>query len=158
MLAQTTQPLITGLDPLAVRIIVGAAVLVVVALLLRIIGRRREAVAAARARAELREGMQEVRLKLEEIHRLAERIITTSSTSHIAGYVIVRQVEAVFSDGCKSSALAVDMVKALAAQKGANGIVHLQSQQAPGGKWVASGDAVLIKALGRRGEGGGITQ
>jgi len=48
---------------------------------------------------------------------LAEQIVATSSTPRIAGYALIRQVETVFSDGRPSSAAAVELAKALAAQK-----------------------------------------
>jgi uncharacterized protein YbjQ (UPF0145 family) len=61
----------------------------------------------------------------------------------------VRQVEAVFSEGCPSSAAAVDRVKAMAARMDANAIINLQTRQTPNGKWVANGDAVIVRNLSR---------
>lgn len=139
-------------DPLVRRIVLGAAAFVVLVLVLRVIGRRRAAAAEARRRAELRRDYDAVRLRQEEIRRLASQIAATSSTNRIAGFTIVRQVETVFTDGCASSVTAIELAKALAVQKGANALINLQTQQV-GGKWVASGDAVVVRLLGRRGEG-----
>jgi len=138
-------------DPLVRRIVLAAAAFLLLVVALRVIGRRRAAAAEARRRAELRRGFDAVRLRQEEIRRLAGRIEATSSTSRIAGFTIVRQVETVFTDACASSVTAIELAKALAAQKGANALINLQTQQV-GGKWVASGDAVVVRLLGRRGE------
>ena len=137
-------------DPLVRRIVLAAAAFVLLVIVLRIVGRWCERRAAARRRAELHQAFAGVRLEQEEIRRLAEQIIATSSTARIAGYAILRQVETVFSEGKPSSVAAVDLVKAFAAQKGANAIINLQTRQTPAGKWVASGDAVLVKMIGRR--------
>ena len=67
--------------------------------------------------------------------------------------------QTVFSDGRPSSLAAVEYVKAMAAQKGANAIINLESRQTPTGKWMASGDAVVVHLLAapdsRREAGGG---
>jgi hypothetical protein len=44
----------------------------------------------------------------------------------------------------------VEFAKALAAQKGANALVNLQTRQTAVGKWVASGDGVVVKLIARR--------
>lgn len=141
----------TNADPLVQKIIIGAAGLVVLSLLLGWLGRRREAASARRANAELRAGMAEVRLKQTQLEELAAAIVATSSTAKIVGYKVLRQVETVFSDGEKSSAAAVMLLKALAARKGANAIINLDTRQTPSGKWVARGDAVCIEEAGRLG-------
>lgn len=137
-------------DPLVRRIILAAAGFILLVLVLRVIGRRRERAAWARRRAELHRTYEQVRLEQEEIRELAARIEATSSTSRIAGFSIVRQIETVFTDGRPSSAAAVELAKALAARKGANALINLHTQQTPAGKWVASGDAVVVRAYGRR--------
>ncbi len=139
-------------DPLVQRIVLAAAALIGLVIVLRIVGRWREARAAARRRAELRRQYESVRLEQAEIARLAAEIVATSSTARIAGYAILRQVETVFSDGKPSSATAVELAKALAAQKGANALINVQTRQVPTGKWSASGDAVVVKLIGRRGD------
>lgn len=136
-------------DPLVRKIVCAAIVFIIGVIVIRFLARRSESSRAARARAELRAGMRQVRLQQEQITRLAARIIATSSTSRIAGFGIVRQIEAVFSDGEKSSEAAVELVKAHAAEKGANAIVNLQTRQTPTGKWVANGDAVVVKEYGQ---------
>ena len=139
-------------DDLVQKIVAFAAGFIVLVIVLRIWGGRRAAAAAARRRAELRRDYEVVRLQREEIRKLAVRIEATSSTSRIAGFTIVRQIETVFTDGRASSVAAVELAKALAAQKGGNALINLQTQQTPNGKWVANGDAVVVKTFGRRGE------
>lgn len=139
-------------DPVAQRIVAAALGLIVLVVVLRIIGRRREAAAAAHRRAELRQAYDSVHLRKEEIKRLAEQITATSSTNRVTGFTIVRQVETIFTDGQASSVAAVELAKALAAQKGGNAVVNFQTRQTPTGKWVASGDAVVVRILTRRGK------
>jgi hypothetical protein len=140
-------------DPAVQKIVAGAAALIVLVILLRIIGKVRYDVANARLRAELRREKDELQVQQEEARQLAETIVATSSTARVAGYAIVRQIETVFAEAKPSSAAAVEAVKTLAAQKGANALVNLQSRQMPSGKWSASGDGVMVKLIGRRGEG-----
>ena len=136
-------------DPLVRRIVFAAGGLVVLVVLLRVLGSWRAAAGAARRRAALRREYESVRLQQEEVKRLADQILTTSSTSRVTGFAIVRQVETVFSEGRASSAAAIELCKALAARKGANAIINLQSQQAPTGKWYASGDGVIVRSVAR---------
>ncbi len=138
-------------DPFTQRILLAVAAFIVLLILLRMIGRMREKAANRRRSAETRRGFDELRLQQEEIRRLAEQIVATSSTSRIAGYVIVRQVETVFTEGRPSSGAAMEFLKGLAAQKGANALINVQTRQTPSGKWVAGGDAVVVRMLGRRG-------
>jgi hypothetical protein len=137
-------------DPLVRMIVILAVGLVVLVIVLRILGRLRAGWAAARLRAEWRRGREELQQQQEDIHKLAQQIEATSSTARIAGYLILRQVEAVCTDGRTSSSAALERLKALAAEKGANGIINVQTQQAPSGKWVASGDAVVLRTVERR--------
>jgi hypothetical protein len=76
--------------------------------------------------------------------REAQRIVATSSTSSIAGYRILRQIEAVFVDGFRRTDEAIEGLKAVAAMKGANGVINVRHQAAPNGKYEATGDAVWL--------------
>ena len=77
----------------------------------------------------------------------ASQIIATSSTGNVAGYEIVRQIEAVFEDGHRSPAEAIESVKAAAAQRGANAVGNLSQQRTTSGRCAASGDAVVVKPI-----------
>lgn len=84
----------------------------------------------------------------EEIARdeqAAMQIIATSSTLFIAGYELVRQVEAVFVEGYRTPQEASTALKATAARRGANAIINLTHQRTAAGKCAAQGDAVVIE-------------
>lgn len=74
------------------------------------------------------------------------KIVATSSTPTVAGYKIVRQIEAVFVDGCRAPAEAVTALKAAAARRGANAVINLSQQRTAAGKCSAQGDAVVVQA------------
>ncbi len=132
-------------DPVVIAIVVGAAVVVVVSLIARVWRWRREAAREARRRGESRKQRGFVHKQQAEVERLASRIIATSSTGSIAGFVIVRQIEAVFADGHGSPSKAVEFLKASAAEKGANAVINLNSGRPPSGKCTARGDAVIVR-------------
>lgn len=85
--------------------------------------------------------------QIAERRRQAAKILTTSSRAEIAGYKVVRQVEAVYVDGFREPADAIEGLKAAAAAKGANAVINLQHQRTAGGRCAASGDAVLVKSI-----------
>jgi uncharacterized protein YbjQ (UPF0145 family) len=119
-------------------------VLLIVASWLR---RWRERRAFLKRRAELRETYGDLQLQQKEVERLSGLILATSSTKGIVGFAITRQIEAVFVEGQRSPQQAVEMLKARAAEKGANAVINLQSQRLPSGKCVASGDAVIVRPV-----------
>ncbi|MCH8807599.1 MAG: hypothetical protein IH986_16145 [Planctomycetes bacterium] len=137
-------------DPLVRKIVYAAIGLLVLTIVLSMWNRFREARYYARRRKELRKTQSAVELRQREAERLGVRIIATSSTNDVAGFEIVRQIEAVFTEGHPSPAKAVEMLKALAAQKGANAIINLAGERPPGSKCVARGDAVIVRSLQRR--------
>lgn len=75
----------------------------------------------------------------------AAKIVATSSTATVAGYKVVRQVEAVFVEGFRRPEEALDGIKAVAAMKGANAVLNLRHERNAAGKCCASGDAVVIQ-------------
>jgi hypothetical protein len=134
-------------DPIVISWIAGGAAIVIVVILIRLIQSRREAAYSARRRAELRESRGYLYMQQQELERLAARIVATSSTSTVAGFDIIRQIEAVFTDGHISPVKAVEVLKAVAAEKGANAIVNLASERQPSGKCAARGDAVIVRPV-----------
>ena len=140
-------------DPLIRQIVLAAGGLVLVVILWRLLGVLRTSRLAAQIRADVQRRRAEGQHQHEEAARLAERVVATSSTSRVAGYLIHRQIETVCTDGQPSSAAALELLKALAAEKGANGLINVQTQAAPYGKWLARGDAVVLQLIGRRGGG-----
>ena len=85
---------------------------------------------------------------IQAIKAEAEKIIATTSGPDIAGFRIVRQIEAVFVDGFRQPGEAVEGLKAAAAIKGANGIVNVKHIQGEANKYSACGDAVVVEEIG----------
>jgi hypothetical protein len=134
-------------QPLTLAIVIGAGAIVVLVIVTRWWQRRREARIAAQRSAAVREQFSVLQIKQQEVQRLGSRIIATSSTGAIAGFTIVRQIEAVFTDGHATPGKAVIYLKALGAQKGANALINLVGERLPGGKCVAQGDAVIVRPI-----------
>ena len=134
-------------DPVVLALVAGAIVVIV----LTIVGR---ALGAARRRADSRRHAREQRDRRRAIDQLREAtmraaagIVATSSTNSIAGYRVVRQIEAVFTDGHPNAERAVETLKALAAAKGANAVINLAGERTTVGKCAARGDAVIVQSL-----------
>lgn len=132
-------------NPVVLAILAAAAALLVFTLIARIFGGRRDAARAAARRADLKRQQGFIYLQQQQLERLGGRIIATSSTPLIAGFTIQRQIEAVFTDGHPSPQKAVDVLKAIAAEKGANAIINLATDRPGTGKCTARGDAVIVK-------------
>lgn len=125
----------------------GALALVVVLVLgLRWWRARREAAHWRARAAELRRERGYQYMQQAEVERLAARVIATSSTPTIAGFRIVRQIEALFTDGHLSPAKAVEVLKALAAEKGGNALVNLTTERGATGKYIARADVMIVEA------------
>ena len=82
-----------------------------------------------------------------ERQRAAEGILATSSTAEIAGYELIRQVEAVYVDGFRHPEEALQGLKAAAALKGANALTHVGHTRSASGRCAASGDAVVVRLI-----------
>lgn len=132
-------------NPIVIAIVCAAIFLVVLALVGRVVSAWRDSRRLAARRAEIRSQQQLAALAQQEFDTLARRIVATSSTGAIAGFEIVRQIEAVFTDGHPSPARAVHVLKAIAADRGANAIIQLVTERVAGGKCVARGDAVIVR-------------
>ena len=76
----------------------------------------------------------------------ADKIIATSSTARIAGYEVLKQIEAVFVEGHRSPDEAARALKTAAGRLGANAIINLSQQRTAAGRCSAQGDAVLVRA------------
>ncbi len=85
---------------------------------------------------------------IEAARLAAENIITTSSTGTIAGYDIVRQIDAVFVEGHRAQGEAIAALKAVAGRRGANAIINVTQQHTAAGRCSAQGDAVLVRPVG----------
>ncbi len=132
-------------DAPVLAILAAAGAIILVAIVARVLRARREAAYFAARRRELRQTRGYLYMQQQELEQAAGRIVATSSTGTIAGYRVVRQIEAVFCDGQVSPVRAVTVLKAMAAEKGANALINLSGEQLPSGKYVARGDAVIIR-------------
>ena len=74
----------------------------------------------------------------------AQQIVATSTGNRLAGYRIVRQVDAVFVEGLRTPEDAVLALKAAAAERGANAILNVNTERTAAGKCTASGDAIVV--------------
>ena len=128
-------------------LVVGAAVfLVVVWIALRIQRwlRRRRPPRIHPNLAKYQEGEDVAQLRRAE----AQKILATSSTDSIAGYRIIRQIEAVFVDGFRRPEEAVEGLKSASAMKGANAVINVHHSPSSMGRYSASGDAVVVQSTG----------
>lgn len=134
-------------DPVILTLLIACAALLVFAVVATAIRRRREALAERERRAARRRQIGYLDMQQQEVERLAARIIATSSTTTLVGFEVLRQIEAVFAEGAPNPGKAVAVLKALAAEKGANAIVNLSSERQPLGKCSAKGDAVIVQPI-----------
>ena len=89
----------------------------------------------------------------EADRQAAAKIIATSSTGTVAGFDIVRQIEAVFVEGYRSPEDAVLGLKVAAGRLGANAIINLSQQRTTAGKCSCQGDAVIVRSMRSDGAG-----
>ena len=141
----TTAPA-AGLDNPVVLLVILMSSIAVVAILSSIFGGRRKR-RGAKPRTWIEEERERKAVLRREIDRQAGHIMATSSTGAIAGFEIVRQIEAVFTEGHASPQDAVAALKATAAEKGANAVINLSGQRQGTGKCAAHGDAVMVKPI-----------
>jgi hypothetical protein len=78
---------------------------------------------------------------------LAAGIVATSTSNRLAGYRLVRQVEAVFVEGFASPEDALIALKASAVERGANAILNVSTEHTAAGRCTASGDAVVVSPM-----------
>lgn len=129
---------------------IGLAVLTVL-LATRYLWRRIRRFRRARRPAVLHPRLQKYGVDPEEAARQrreqAARIIATSSGDRLAGYEIVEQMEAVFVDGFRTPAEAIDGLKAAAAAHDANALINVRQERTAAGRCAASGDAVRVRRI-----------
>lgn len=101
--------------------------------------------------ASIHPSLQKYSVDRAEIQRqqreLAAGIISTSTGNRLAGYRLVRQVEAVFVEGFSSPEDALIALKAAAVQRGANAILNVKTEHTAAGRCTASGDAVHVTPI-----------
>jgi len=77
----------------------------------------------------------------------AAAIVTTSTGNRLAGFRIVRQIEAVFVEGYRSPEEALVGLKAAAAERGANALLNVKTERTAAGRCTASADAVVATPI-----------
>ena len=80
---------------------------------------------------------------------MASRIKATSSTDQIPGYKMIQAIEALYVDGFRTPAEALEGLKAAAAEKGANAVINVHHERSSMGRCAASGDAVVAETTGQ---------
>lgn len=127
------------------KLVVGATIFLVVVWIERRIRRwlrRRRSPRIHPSLAKYQQGEDVAQLRRAE----AQKILATSSTDAIAGYRVIRQIEAVFVDGFRRPEEAVEGLKAASAMKGANAVINVQHSPSSMGRYCASGDAVVVQS------------
>jgi len=81
--------------------------------------------------------------------QMASRIRATSSTDQIPGYRIIQAIDAMYVDGFRTPADALEGLKAAAAEKGANAVINVHLERSTTGRCAARGDAVLAESTGQ---------
>lgn len=127
--------------------LIAAGVLVLLVYLLRV---ARSLRSAARVRREIRRNHDQPSFTQGEVAKLSGQIVTESSTADTPGYTVVRHVETVMTEPRASSVAAIDMVKAHAAQKGANAVINVKTRKTSDGMWVANAEGVVVRLAGRQ--------
>lgn len=134
-------------DPVVLAVAAASVAIIVFAIVAHRYGQRGESRYFQQRRQELAARREQEERMRRERTALAAQILATSSTSDVPGYIIVRQIEAVFTDDHPSPALAVEALKALAASRGANAVIHLRTERALNSRCLARGDAVVLRPL-----------
>lgn len=74
-------------------------------------------------------------------------VVATSTGNRLAGFRIVRQVEAVFVEGFRTPDEALTALKALAVERGANALLNVRTERTTAGRCSASGDAIVAAPI-----------
>jgi hypothetical protein len=74
---------------------------------------------------------------------MAVGVVATSTGNRLAGFRIVRQVEAVFVDGFRTPEEALTALKAMAVERGANALLNVRTERTTAGRCSASADAII---------------
>jgi hypothetical protein len=150
-LAQTdTSKLIESIQTYRTWILYGTVTLIILWLGLRVL---REVMRAIRRRrpATIHPQLQKYNVDHAELDRQrqekARAIVATSTGDRLAGFRIVRQVEAVFVEGYRTPEEAVIALKAAAAERGANALLNVTTARTAAGRCTASGDAIVAAVL-----------
>jgi uncharacterized protein YbjQ (UPF0145 family) len=141
MLLQSLMPDWLGSRRLLIAVVLLLVLLIVMRRVRWAVRRRRPAVINPKLAKYAGRSEAEINADLEA----AAKIIATSSTAQIAGYRMVRQIEAVFVENHRTSEEAITALKATAARRGANALINLTQQRTTAGRCAAQGDAIYVQ-------------
>ena len=101
--------------------------------------------------AQIHPSLQKYNVDHVELDRkrreMAAGVVATSTGSRLAGFRIVRQVEAVFVEGFRTPDEALTALKALAIERGANALLNVRTERTTAGRCSASGDAIVAAPI-----------
>lgn len=101
--------------------------------------------------AQIHPSLQKYNVDYAELDRkrreTAVGVVATSTGSRLAGFRIVRQVEAVFVEGFRTPDEALTALKALAVERGANALLNVRTERTAAGRCSASGDAIVAAPI-----------
>ena len=101
--------------------------------------------------AQIHPSLQKYNVDHAELDRkrreTAVGVVATSTGSRLAGFRIVRQVEAVFVEGFRTPDEALTALKALAVERGANALLNVRTERTAAGRCSASGDAIVAAPI-----------
>ena len=133
--------------PWLVYALVAVIVLLVLRALWRVMtgGRRRRGPATIHPKLQ-KYNIDRAKLAREQREQ-AVSIVATSTSTRLAGFRIVRQVEAVFVDGYPTPEDALIALKAEAVRRGANSLINVKTDRTGSSQCSASADAVVATPL-----------
>lgn len=144
------QPLLRILSEHRMYLVYAVAILAAL-LVLRNVSNRITSAIRRRRPATIHPNLQKYSVDSIELDRkrreMAVQVVATSTGNRLAGFRIVRQVEAVFVDGCRTPDEALTALKALAVERGANALLNVHTDRTPAGKCSASGDAIVAAPI-----------
>lgn len=110
----------------------------------------RRAIRSARP-PQIHPSLQKYNVDYAELDRkrreAAVGVVATSTGNRLAGFRIVRQVEAVFVEGFRTPDEALTALKALAVERGANALLNVRTERTAAGRCSASGDAIVAAPI-----------
>jgi hypothetical protein len=128
-----------------------AAIGVIGLVILRTVWRRFTTILRRRRPPTIHPSLQKYNVDHVELDRkrreMAVGVVATSTGNRLAGFRIVRQVEAVFVDGLRTPEEALIALKAMAVERGANALLNVHTERTAGNRCSASADAVVVAPL-----------
>ncbi len=158
MLAQQTSPggsdwrtgMMRALTEYRPYLLYALGILVALLILRSILRRTWRAIRRSRP-ATIHPSLQKYNVDHAELDRkrreMAVGVVASSTGNRLAGFRIVRQVEAVFVDGFRTPEEALIALKAMAVEQGANALLNVRTERTAAGRCSASADAIIAAPI-----------